>query len=63
MMHYKIYVVDGRNHISLAHDFEGPDDQSALEKAHTFSYADAVEIWQRTRLVARIARGDEARAT
>jgi len=58
--HYKIYVVDGQNHISFAYDFEGPDDLSALDKAGTFTNTHIVEVWQQTRIVARIAKGGEA---
>lgn len=60
MHEYKIYLLDGHNHILSARGFEGPDDLSALDKASTFTHADVVEIWQRTRLVARIAKGGEA---
>jgi hypothetical protein len=60
MRQYKIYIVNDKNHISLAHDFEGPDDLSALDKANTFTEAHIVEVWQQTRLVARIAKGGEA---
>jgi hypothetical protein len=60
MRQYKIYIVDDQNHISLAHDFEGPDDLSALDKANTFSDAHVVEVWQQARLVARVAKGGEA---
>ena len=59
---YKIYIVDGKNRISFAYDFEGPDDLSALDKAYTFTHAHAVEVWQQTRLVARVAKGGEAAA-
>ena len=60
MHRYKIYVIDARNHITNAHDFEGIDDLSAFDKANKLRHADAAEVWQSTRLVARIQKGGEA---
>jgi hypothetical protein len=62
MRQYKIYVIDVRNHITNAHDFEGIDDLSAFDKANNLRQADAAEVWQSTRLVARIQKGGEAAA-
>ena len=41
-------------------DFEGPDDLSALDKANLFRQSQAAEIWESTRLVARITCAGEA---
>jgi hypothetical protein len=62
MPNYKIYIVDGRNHITNAHDYVGTDDMSAFHRANILRAGDAAEIWQSTRLVSRIPKGGEADA-
>ena len=59
MQQYKIYIVDGSNRITRAFDYEGIDDLAALEKAKSYTLADAVEVWQQTRLVVRVAKGGD----
>ena len=60
MHDYKIYILDQTGHIILAYDFEGPDDLSALDESKKHSDKSSVEIWQQSRLVARIGQGGEA---
>ena len=62
MRDYKIYVLDRQEHIVLAYDFKGPDDTSALEESKKHSDKTALEIWESTRFVARIAQGVGAAA-
>jgi len=60
MPDYKIYIVDGLNHITNAHDYVGTDDMSAFHKANILRAGGAAEVWQSTRLVSRIPKGGEA---
>jgi hypothetical protein len=60
MHHYRIYLIDDGNRCARALDFEGPDDLSALDKANLFRQSQAAEIWESTRLVARITCAGEA---
>ena len=60
MHHYRIYLIDDHNHFARALDFEGPDDLSALDTANLLRQSQAAEIWQSTRLVARITCAGEA---
>jgi len=60
MHFYKIHILDQRGSITLAYDFEGPDDLSALDESKKHSDRNSVEIWQKSRLVARIDQGGEA---
>ena len=60
MHHYRIYLIDKTNHFAQALDFEGPDDLSALDKANLMRQCQPAEIWESTRLVARITSTGEA---
>ena len=60
MHRYRIYLLDSHNLIANAYDFEGADDLSALDKANQIRESQAAEIWDRTRVVARIDRDGEA---
>ncbi len=60
MHDYKIYVLDGQEHIVLAYDFKGSDDASALEESKKHSDKTLIEVWQGARFVARIARDAKA---
>lgn len=60
MPEYRIYVVDGRNHITSAHDYVGSSDVSASHQADKLRDGGPVEVWQSTRLVLR-APGDATR--
>lgn len=57
---YRIYVFDARNDIRNAYDFVGPDDLSALDKANLLRRSNPAEVWQATRLVARITKNGDA---
>lgn len=60
MSGYKLYVLDSERRIKLAYDFHGADDAAALEESKKHSGEGAIEIWEKSRLVARIERGGEA---
>ena len=60
MSYYKIYILDLNRRIRLAYDFHGADDASALEESKKHSGESAIEIWEQSRLVARIERGGDA---
>lgn len=62
MADYKIYLLDSTGRISLAFDFDGPNEQSAVEEAKRYADGSDVEIWRRTQLVARIEKGKGAAA-
>jgi hypothetical protein len=56
MPHYRIYLINDFNSISAAHDFEGPDDSSALYQADQLRGSRVAEVWQQNRLVARLEK-------
>lgn len=60
MCDYRIYLLDQTGHIHLGYDFQGGDDLSALVESKKYSRNSGIEIWQRSRLVARIGQGAEA---
>ena len=59
-MHYRLYVLDYRFQILEGHDFTARDDISALDRGVFLSATNPVEIWEKSRLVARIGMGGEA---
>ena len=54
LLEYKLYCVDGEGHIILRHDFHARDDVDSLELVKIFLGPNDVEIWQGTRMVARV---------
>lgn len=62
MLHYKIYILDRNHRIVLAYDFQGRDDVAALEESRKHSDKSAIEIWEKSRLVAKIGQGGKAAA-
>jgi hypothetical protein len=56
MSDYKLYLLDSTGRIAFALDFEGADDQAAIAEAAKHLHRSAVEIWHRTRLVARLEK-------
>jgi hypothetical protein len=56
MPHYRIYLINDANSISEAHDFEGPDDNSALDKADRLRGTRIAEVWQLNRMIARLLK-------
>ena len=63
MHQYRIYLIDNDDHFASEVEFEGPDDLSALDKANLLRQSQAAEIWEFTRLVARITSQGEAGQT
>lgn len=58
MQHYKLYSLDARGRIAQAHDFECRDDLAALAEGEKECADHNVEIWQGSRLVARVKQGN-----
>ena len=54
MPEYRIYLLDHDGKIARSFELEVGDDPSALEHADAIRRADTVEIWEHTRLVARL---------
>ena len=58
MTHYRLYVFDAANHIRQAIDLECTDDDEARLRATSYVDGNAVEVWQSTRRVARLAAAE-----
>lgn len=54
---YRLYRVDGNGGFSSAEWIEAEDDEAALVAASSVGGSGPRELWQGTRLVARIERG------
>jgi hypothetical protein len=53
---YKIYIMDSQHRISLAFEFSGPNDESAVQVAREHAEQNGVEVWKGSCLVAQIAQ-------
>jgi cobalamin biosynthesis protein CbiG len=51
---YRLYGLDGVNKVASGDWFEADDDQAAIEVAKTLMDGHDCELWQGSRLVARI---------
>jgi hypothetical protein len=56
MPEYHIYCIDDANRVVSRRNHDAPDDLAALEKGRELCGVREVEAWQRTRLVARLAK-------
>lgn len=56
MPHYRLYHLGPDNHIRQAESLECEDDGAAVEAARARQEDQALELWQDTRVVARLAR-------
>jgi hypothetical protein len=56
MRHYRIYSLDQTGRICLAEDFECANDREAEQEGKLHAEKHAIEVWERTRLVASIER-------
>ena len=54
MAHYRLYLLDDDNHIRKAVILDCPDDTAALVTAKSYVDGCAVELWEKTRQVARL---------
>ena len=59
-MHYRIYILNRRFQVLKGINLQAADDVSALEQGIALSKANIVEVWQESRLIARIGLGGEA---
>lgn len=57
MASYRLYSLDGMRKVASAEWFEAEDDPAAVEAAKTKMDGHDCELWQGTRLVARLPRG------
>ena len=58
-MHYRFYLLGEDGHIQNAHDHICEDDSTALDKAGKVSWDGVIEVWQASRRVAILKKGDE----
>jgi hypothetical protein len=56
VLDYHAYCIDDANRVVSRHDFVLRDDIAAFEEARELCGEHEVEVWQRTRLVARLAK-------
>lgn len=54
MADYRLYGLDGVNKVASGEWFQAEDDQSAIEAAKAMMDGHDCELWQGSRLVARI---------
>jgi hypothetical protein len=54
MPHYRLYFLRADNRVDRAVDLDCADDEEAINKASELRGPQAMELWQRTRLVTRI---------
>lgn len=54
MTAYRLYSLDGANKVASAQWFDADDDEKAVELARTMMDGHDIELWQGSRLVARI---------
>jgi hypothetical protein len=58
MRRYRIYALDEAGRVSQSHNFDCRDDLLALAEGERLSQANAVEVWEGARLVARVKPGN-----
>lgn len=56
MVSYRLYSLDGMRKVASAEWIEAEDDRAAVEAAKTLMDGHEYELWQSTRLVARLPR-------
>jgi hypothetical protein len=60
--YYRIYALDGADHIRLAFDAECQDDKAALVYAATaYATEQAIEVWDGMRMVGKVAGSSASR--
>jgi hypothetical protein len=60
MADYRLYFLDGANHIRRAVEFHCDDDAAATARAHAEADGRCMELWSRSRFVRRFDRHPEA---
>ena len=60
MAYYRLYRINDLNHIVSVIECEAADDLTALDEARNYCGNCEVEIWERSRLVARLAKDGSA---
>ena len=59
-MNYRIYILDRRLRAVAGHNFDARDDVAALERGIFLGEKGLIEVWQKSRLGARIGMDGEA---
>lgn len=54
MIPYRVYMMDGQNHIRSAQDIECASDEDALAVAAQLAQGKPVEVWSEARMVRRL---------
>jgi hypothetical protein len=62
MTDYRLYFIDGKNHISRRVDLECRDDSHAIDVVAEHTPFGVAELWQGARLVQRFEARAEARS-
>ena len=57
-MEYKLYCLDDAQHILSASTVVAQDDLAALKEAEKLCEKNGIEVWQGTRCVARVKKGN-----
>lgn len=60
MSHYRLYLLDDRDHFIRGLDLNCRDDLDAKLAAELFRVSNAVELWQGRRLVAHLDKPQQA---
>jgi len=60
MTYYRLYILDGSNHIRRAVELQCEDDEAAIALAAQHADGREVELWNRERLVWRNTPGASA---
>lgn len=55
-MGYRAYILDHNGHIMGVREIDAPDDDAAIEKAKQYVDGHDFELWERGRLITRLAR-------
>jgi hypothetical protein len=60
---YKLYCIGSDGHINKRHDYFGPDDLAALDRARKICGPHEVEVWEGARFITRVALDGKASTT
>jgi len=59
-MDYKLYCIGVDGHVVKRYDFAGADDLAALDRVRELCEEFEIEVWERARFVARLAKDGTA---
>jgi len=61
LAHYRLYILDGADHIRSALDLDCADDAEAIAVAEAHKDGHPVELWRGARRVLRVEAGEPQR--